>query len=134
MSEQATILCPRCGAEAGSENTMTARRIRGRLDTLCASCSASPAKSLTYNGEKCIPWQGEVDYDSMQPVDEHGEPYMPGNRLCGHQDCVRPEHVLTWQKLTAERFATTYRTGKRLNYEQLLSTVLKENRELQRMH
>lgn len=76
----------------------------------------------------CTPWQGEFDFDTMQPLDDKGRPYMPGMRKCGHADCVNSAHVLTFEKLEAERLDISYRTGVKLTHRQLLIAVKREGR------
>lgn len=40
----------------------------------------------------CTPYTGELD-DLWRPITETGELYLPGNRLCGHKDCINPDHI-----------------------------------------
>ena len=52
-----------------------------------------PAKTISYGfGKPCKPWGGEFDRDENPLVD--GELFMPGERICGHKDCVELEHCL----------------------------------------
>lgn len=43
---------------------------------------------------KCIPWHGYFATDWVTPVDEEGQPYLPGIRTCGHSDCVNVAHII----------------------------------------
>lgn len=63
---------------------------RRRNDDLCNSCRMRPAKSIKYNDDVCIPWHGEFDYNDNPVVS--GMLFMPGVRVCGHRDCVNPNH------------------------------------------
>lgn len=35
--------------------------------------------------------------DEVTPVDDDGVPVLPGVRMCGHTDCVNPDHVRGWE-------------------------------------
>jgi hypothetical protein len=42
---------------------------------------------------RCRAWlRGFTDDD--QPIDENGFAVFPGERLCGHSDCVNPSHII----------------------------------------
>lgn len=74
--------CLRCGAK------LEARRRKG--EEYCLSCRAKPAKTVKFFDDVCIPWRGDFDeYDN--PL-FHNKPYMPGERICNHSDCVNPNH------------------------------------------
>lgn len=67
------------------------------LDGLCPSCTAEPPEkyvSYTSGGRKmlCRPWMGEFD-DQDRPIDDEGQLVRPGERSCGHSDCVSASHV-----------------------------------------
>jgi hypothetical protein len=59
----------------------------------CASCRAKPAKQVKYNGEACIPWHGDFDREDRPVV--RGVKFMPGDRVCGHSDCVASAHIVS---------------------------------------
>lgn len=40
----------------------------------------------------CLPWPGDLD-EQNRPVDDEGKLVAPGRRVCGHSDCMSPEHV-----------------------------------------
>jgi len=42
---------------------------------------------------KCVPWHGYFAEDDSTPVDDMGEAYLPGQRLCGNNDCVEKTHI-----------------------------------------
>lgn len=33
------------------------------------------------------------DSDEITPVDDEGDLFLPGDRICGNADCVNPYHV-----------------------------------------
>ena len=120
--------CPRCGQYIPGY-VLDARKKRNAERVNCADCEAGKKTKIAYGSSVCVPWQGEFDFDSMQPLDDRGRPHMPGMRLCGHNDCVNTAHVLTWQKLEAERNDISYRTGVKLSHRQLLIAVKREARQ-----
>lgn len=134
-----TTPCERCGADIKNE-TIAKRISRGQADAyLCSSCVAKPATQINYGDTTaCKPWQGDVDLDTMQPLDDRGRPYLPGARRCGHADCVNRKHIIrqddpaliTLESLIAEQFDLSYRTGKKLTYEQLIAKLNKEKRNV----
>lgn len=78
-------LCPKCGFV-----WVVPRKKAGEV-TLCVSCKARPVKTVKYNGEPCIPHRGKFDALDRPVVD--GELYLPGDRKCGHSDCINSDHV-----------------------------------------
>lgn len=42
---------------------------------------------------ECLAWNGDLD-DDWNPVDEDGELYRPGERICGAKDCVDLNHIV----------------------------------------
>lgn len=93
---------------------------------LCVNCKAVPVARVSRDGITCKPWDGEIDLDSMQPIDDDGNPYMPGVRTCGNSDCVFRSHVITTDQLIAELHSTSYRTGKTLTYQALIKQLERE--------
>jgi len=83
----ATITCTRCGFE------WTVNTIR-RNPNLCTSCRARKVQTVHTKQGKCIPWHGNFAADQVTPVDDYGNPVMPGIRACGNQDCVAPSHCV----------------------------------------
>lgn len=58
---------------------------------LCSSCRAKPAKTVRYGDLICIPHSGKFD-EFDRPV-VGGRLYLPGSRICGHGDCINPDHI-----------------------------------------
>lgn len=83
--EDNQIQCKRCGF------IWVVAPKRKKTVELCGSCRAKPAKSVKYNGEACIPHHGQFDALDRPLVD--GILYMPGQRSCGHSDCINANHV-----------------------------------------
>lgn len=130
--------CPRCGQEIPGY-VMERRNRRNAERVNCADCEAGKRTQIKNGNEICIPWMGEIDLDTLTPVNRDGSPYMPGNRYCGNKDCVNVNHVSqpisemkifkTDDELTAEQFSVYYRTKRHRNYEQLVRAVKKEARQ-----
>jgi hypothetical protein len=40
----------------------------------------------------CIAWNGELNEDWL-PIDDEGELFMPGLRICDLKDCVNSNHI-----------------------------------------
>lgn len=73
----------------------------------CADCRAKPKVRLIINHPilgkiECIPYTGEVN-ELWQPINAVGDLYMPGERLCGHKDCVNRNHVVKPPKKTMNK-------------------------------
>jgi len=81
------IGCARCGFA-----WVVPQAKRGRKDLLCGSCNAKPRMVISYGKERCQPWNGAFGKDMVTPFFD-GEPFMPGLRICGHNDCCNPNHV-----------------------------------------
>lgn len=41
----------------------------------------------------CVIWKAELNED-WHPIDDEGELFMPGQRICGYKDCVAVTHVV----------------------------------------
>jgi hypothetical protein len=120
--------CSRCGILI-PWMTIAKRASRGNTEDRCRDCiPRDTVHRIQKPGIKneCNPWAGDVDLDTMQPLNANGEPHMPGIRICGHLDCCNRNHVISFESLEAERHDLSYRTGKRRNYEQLLAALRKE--------
>lgn len=48
---------------------------------------------------RCIAYQGELNEDWM-PIDDEGNLFMPGFRICGAKDCVNTNHIIPPKKPT----------------------------------
>lgn len=44
----------------------------------------------------CSIYEGDLD-DDWNPIDEDGQLYRPGQRICGFRDCVQLQHILEVQ-------------------------------------
>ena len=49
----------------------------------------------------CISHTGQFD-DFENPLDDQGNLFLPGLRLCLHSDCVNPTHLRSYQERTTE--------------------------------
>lgn len=84
--EEQKIVCERCGSV-----WFVPLDKRRRKDGLCSSCRARPAKSINYGfGKSCKPWGGDFDEADHPVLDGHL--VLPGDRICGHKDCVEITH------------------------------------------
>jgi hypothetical protein len=81
------VTCVRCGM------TFEINRKRKKLRMLCESCRVTKATTIQNGDSKCLPWHGGFDLDMITPINEDGEPVLPGMRVCGNKDCVQPAHV-----------------------------------------
>lgn len=81
------VTCVRCGM------TFEVNRKRKKLRMFCESCRVTKATTIQNGDSKCLPWHGGFGYDMLTPIDEDGEPVLPGTRICGNIDCVQPLHV-----------------------------------------
>lgn len=91
VSEWADISCDRCG-QTVKGNTRETRKRRGDDSRECTDCRRAQAFVITKDGVTCKPWHGDIDLDTMQPLKD-GKPYLPGERSCGHSDCVNTDHI-----------------------------------------
>jgi len=64
---------------------------------LCVSCRVQKTSAIGKE-DKCHPWHGYFGTDLFTPVDEDGVEVMPGERTCGHKDCVNLDHVVKENK------------------------------------
>ncbi len=125
--ETKSLICKRCGVDIViSVDAWEKRNSRGKSSDYCKDCTARPVTKEHHGKMICKPWMGELDLDTMTPIDSAGRPYMPGIRTCGHNDCVNSAHVFGREQAIAEQFSTFYRTGKKLNYSQLVKAIRSE--------
>jgi hypothetical protein len=52
-----------------------------------------PASTIQYGKLRCTPHQGQLD-DDLNPIDDSGRLLHPGERVCGHKDCVNVLHIV----------------------------------------
>jgi len=90
-------LCAQCGQ--GIPATTIEKR-KSRKDEnwqLCADCVRVETRCIQYIHPVlgkifCYPHQGELD-ELWRPLDELGGLFRPGERVCGHADCVNVRHI-----------------------------------------
>lgn len=118
-TQENIYLCTQCGQEIPG-TTMVKRQERNpdSFNTRCGDCNARPA----VREGQCIPWQGEVDYDTFQPL-KNGKPHLPGHRTCGHKDCVNKNHIWSTDTLNQIVKDTFYATGRLLTFDQVMSAA-----------
>lgn len=91
-------LCDQCGQ--GIPLTTTEKR-KSRNDPnwgLCIDCTRGEVRQISYKHPVlglifCYPHKGDVD-ELWRPLDEEGNLFRPGERICGHKDCVNLNHVI----------------------------------------
>lgn len=83
-------ICSRCG----STWTVNTEK-RNRTDLRCFSCRMAKAYVIKYGKSKCIIWHGDYDRETLTIPMANDVPVMPGERSCGHSDCVNPEHLMS---------------------------------------
>ena len=66
---------------------------RGKARVLCQSCRTRRSSTVKTGDMKCLPWHGRFAGDLVTPLNDFGEPVLPGKRLCGMLDCVNPDHI-----------------------------------------
>ena len=123
------LICLRCGAE--DTNGKLAKRVERNTSQLCSSCRARPSARINSTMGKCIPHKGEFDLNTNQPLDENGNLFMPGTRLCGNADCCEPDHIERAYtpevfSLEMERISISYRTGVQLSPQEQFKMVTAE--------
>ena len=96
--KQEPIACVRCGQSIPVSTWV--KRLARKTDNwdTCKDClSVNPIKHIQYKHPTlgyifCYPHQGEVD-DLFRPLDEAGNLFRPGERICGHKDCINVKHI-----------------------------------------
>lgn len=108
-------------------NSWSIHEQRENKQIYCRMCR-SHESSIDYgHDDPCLPWRGDFDEDD-NPI-KFGKTHLPGNRLCGHRDCVQKSHIQTvmpWQLAEAERLDLGYRTGIKNDWAQLTAQLEKE--------
>lgn len=93
------IFCDRCG-QIIPKSTWEKSKSRNKPDwDHCQDCKATPKQKLVVNHPilgkiECIPYTGELD-ELWRPINAVGDLYKPGERLCGHKDCINSNHIIT---------------------------------------
>ena len=93
------MFCERCG-QIIPKSTWEKAKFRNKPDwDHCQDCKATPKQKLVVNHPilgkiECIPYTGELD-ELWRPINAVGDLYKPGERLCGHKDCINSNHIIT---------------------------------------
>ena len=98
------VLCYRCGFVWA----VAPKKRRDRM--LCQSCRAKPATTIQYGKTRCISWHGLYAADGVTPMLD-GEPFMPGERSCGHADCVASGHQINRLSAVSDKQNERSRNG-----------------------
>jgi hypothetical protein len=88
VTESNLVDCRRC-----SFRWAVAADKRGRKDLLCINCRARKQAVIQYGKLRCEPYEGLVDQE-LNPIDEQGNLVKPGERICGHKDCMADAHIV----------------------------------------
>lgn len=103
--------CTRCGAWIIRDIVSKRRQRNDQYADECKDCRDVRKYTETYflrtvirkhptlGKIECLAWNGELD-DDWNPIDENGDLYRPGERICGAKDCVSIHHVITPKPLT----------------------------------
>jgi hypothetical protein len=92
------MFCDRCG-QIIPKSTWEKAKSRNKPDwDHCQDCKATPKQRLIVNHPilgkiECIPYTGELD-ELWRPINAVGDLYKPGERLCGHKDCINSRHII----------------------------------------
>ena len=93
------MFCERCG-QIIPKSTWEKAKSRNKPDwDHCQDCKATPKQKLVVNHPilgriECIPYIGELD-ELWRPINAVGDLYKPGERICGHKDCINSRHIIT---------------------------------------
>lgn len=82
------LVCERCGNKEYRDPEKAGRR----RSPYCSSCNAKPASTVLTAYGKCRPHKGQFDAND-NPINEYGDLYRPGKRLCGYRDCIEKTHI-----------------------------------------
>lgn len=125
------MICHRCGME--DQRGQILKRVERGGSQECASCLARPTNSVKTDYGICRPHRGELD-EFDRPLDHRGKLYREGERMCGNSDCIAKSHIAgsepeispEQKALEAERHDISYKTGKKLSWDQLVKAVISE--------
>jgi hypothetical protein len=93
------MFCDRCG-QIIPKSTWEKAKSRNKPDwDHCQDCKATPKQKLVVNHPilgkiECVPYTGELD-ELWRPINAVGDLYKPGERICGHKDCINSNHIIT---------------------------------------
>jgi hypothetical protein len=103
--------CTRCGAFILKAVVSKRKERKDQYADECKDCRDVRKYTETYFFRKvvrthpklgkieCLAWSGDID-DNWNPIDENGELYRPGERICGAKDCIDIHHVIPPKPLT----------------------------------
>jgi len=77
--------CDRCGIN----RDLPAKK--QKKPELCKGCRIKIEHAVRYDNEVCLAWRG--DFDSNDNPMHNGKLFLPGQRSCGHRDCINIEHI-----------------------------------------
>jgi hypothetical protein len=127
------MICRRCGIE--DQRGQILKRVERGGSQECSSCLARPSSSIRTAYGICRPHKGELD-ENDRPLDHRGKLFREGKRLCGSKDCITKSHIVKMtaeeKALEAERLDISYRTGKKLGWDDLIQSAKKEGRKIAR--
>lgn len=121
MFRHPTATCLICN----SEWVVNENRVNNHL--YCRDCRRSE-REIDYGfTEPCKPWSGDFD-DDDNPM-QNGLPYLPGDRICQHKDCVQKSHILG---VTLQKTKRVYRRnhtlhGNPISYQDFLKFLHNKN-------
>jgi hypothetical protein len=101
------VYCTKCGIATDKEQVYK-RTIRKAVNpTWCRDCRDDRTeirRDYKWNHPvlgriSCWLWIHELN-DDWWPIDENGELFRPGKRICGLKDCVRLTHIIEPETLT----------------------------------
>jgi hypothetical protein len=104
---------------------------RENKQIFCRMCRSHESAIDYGHDDPCLPWRGNFDADD-NPI-KGTTLYLPGNRICGHRDCVQDSHIASvqpWQALEAERNDRSYVNGRKSHWTQLTAQLKKEIPEM----
>jgi len=107
--------------------TWSVHEARENKQIFCRMCRSHESAIDYGHDDPCTPWRGEFD-DNDNPI-KGSKLHRPGNRICGHRDCVTESHIYAskpWQALEAERLDRSYLNGRKLEWFQLTAELKKE--------
>lgn len=113
--------CRKCGILDESSG-MEKRQAKG-LSIICASCRARPARIIRTAYGVCRPHHGNYDEDE-NPLDDAGNLYRPGKRLCGYRDCIEITHIDN-----ADNIADLWFDGKKVRWYKAVMNVYYQRKE-----
>jgi hypothetical protein len=105
------VPCVWCGREINKDIVCKRKQRKDEQPDQCKDCRdvRKPADTSRFRkvvrthpklGKiECRAWNGEID-DNWNPIDENGELYRPGERICGAKDCVDIHHIIAAEPLT----------------------------------